>query len=244
MRRPAKLSILTLGGIVAAVTLSGCGLLAPVETFSDEETIQTDIRSIELDDPLGRVTIVGVEDASEVELSRTLRYRGERPEGETFEVDDDVLTLSGCGHRCTVDYTLEVPAGVDVSGTTSNGAIELTAVNDVEVRTSNGRIELDDVAGTVDVETSNGRISGKGLGGDGIRAETSNGAIDLALDTAQDVEATTSNGAITVVVPDEPFRVSADTMNGKTDIDIATDPDADHVLELRTSNGRITVTND
>ena len=244
MRRPARLSILTLGGIVAAVTLSGCGLLAPVETFTDEETIQSDIRSIELDDPQGRVTIFGVADASDVDLSRTLHYRGERPGGETFDVDDDVLTLGGCGRRCTVDYTLEVPTGVDVSGSTSNGAIELTSVNDVEVRTSNGRIELEDIAGTVDVETSNGRIEGRGLGGDGIRAETSNGAIDLALDSAQDVEATTSNGAITLVVPDEPFRVSADTINGKTDIDIATDPDADHVLELRTSNGRITVSTD
>lgn len=244
MRRITKLSIVASGVVAAALALGGCGLLAPVESFSDEATIDDDIRSIELDDPRGEISIVGDADASEVEISRTIRYRGERPDDETFDVDDGVLTLGGCGRNCSVEYTLEVPAGLDISGSSSNGAIELTSVNEVDVRTSNGRIELEDVAGRVEVETSNGRISGTGLHGDGVRAESSNGAIELSFDTAQDVEATTSNGAIELTVPDEPFRVSADTVNGRTEIEVDTDDDAAHSLELRTSNGAITVTTD
>lgn len=38
--------------------------------------------------------------------------------------------------------------------------------------------------------------------------------------------------------------VSADTMNGRTDIEVDDDPDADQIPELRTSNGRISVTTD
>jgi hypothetical protein len=242
MRKIRKLSIMASGVVAAALTLGGCGLLAPVESFSDEATVDEEIRSIEIDDPRGEISIVGDDDASEVEISRTIRYRGERPDDETFDVDDGVLTLGGCGRNCSVEYTLEVPAGLDISGSTDNGAIELTSVNEVDVRTSNGRIELEDVAGRVEVATSNGRISGTGLHGDGLRAETSNGAIELSFDTAQDVEATTSNGAIELTVPDEPFRVSADTVNGREEIEVDTDDDAAHSLELRTSNGSITVT--
>ena len=108
--------------------------------------------------------------------------------------------------------------------------------------TSNGRIELEEVAGTVAAETSNGRINGRDLNGDGVRVSTSNGAIELELGVPQDVEASTSNGAITLEVPPESYRVSTDTSNGATDVEVANDDDGRFSLDLRTSNGSITVT--
>jgi Toastrack DUF4097 len=229
---------------MVGVSLSGCVLLGPPHRLSDETTVNEEIRTIRLVDSSGAVTVHGDDDATETTIERIVTYRGEREFGETHEVDGDTLELRGCGRRCTVDYTIEVPAGVDVEGSTSNGAIELTAVGDVDVLTSNGRIELDQVAGSVDAETSNGRIVGRDLNGDGVRAKTSNGAIDLVLGEAQDVEAHTSNGAIGITVPAATYQVTAETSNGSTDIGVADDPDGRFTLDLSTSNGSITVEED
>ena len=229
---------------LAAGALAGCALLAPPQQFSDSATVQDEISTIRIEDPQGSVTIRGVDGGAEVSLERTVSYRGDRPDGETHEVDGDTLVLGDCGRRCSVAYAIELPAGVDVRGSTSNGAIELTSVGDVEVQTSNGRIELEDVAGSIDVETSNGRIIGRDLNGDGVRASTSNGEIELELGEPQDVEARTSNGAIELAVPAAGYQVSMETSNGRTDSEIPSEPDGEFSLDLRTSNGSITVTED
>jgi DUF4097 and DUF4098 domain-containing protein YvlB len=229
---------------MVAFTVAGCALLRPPERFSDETTVREDIRTIQLIDSSGSVTVRGDEDTSEVTVERTVSYRGERTVDETHEVDGDTLELHGCGRRCSVDYTIEVPAGVDVRGSTSNGAIELTGVGEVDVLTSNGRIELEEVTGSVSAETSNGRIIGRDLSGGGVRVSTSNGAIELELGEPQDVEARTSNGAIRLEVPHESYRVSTETSNGDTDLEVQNDADGRFSLDLRTSNGSITVTED
>ena len=233
-------------GVVAAAALllGGCALLAPPERFSDEATLDDRVHTVEIDEPDGDITVKGSEQATGVEVARTVSYRDGRTVGTTFEVDDGVLVLSGCGRNCTVDYTIELPVGVDVRGATSNGAIELTGVNEVDVSTNNGRIELDDVAGAVEAETSNGRIEGRGLAGTGVQASTSNGAIDLRLSTPQDVDARTSNGAIDLAVPTDGagYRVTTDTSNGGVEVDIDEDSDGEFALDLATSNGSITVT--
>ena len=230
--------------VTAAVVgaLAGCNFFGPVERVSDQTTITEDIATVQLVDPTGSVTVRG--GATEVVVKRTLSYRGELEVEETHRVDGDTLELRGCGRRCVVDYTIEVPSGVDVRGSASNGAIELEDVGEVDVQTSNGRIELEDVTGSVVAETSNGRISGSDLSGDGVRATSSNGAIELELGTPQDVEASTSNGAIRLTVPADSYRVSTETSNGRTDVGIPNDSDGRFSLDLRTSNGSITVEED
>ena len=230
--------------VTAAVigALAGCNFFGPVERVSDQTTITEDIATVQLEDPTGSVTVRG--GATEVVVKRTLSYRGELEVEETHRVDGDTLELRGCGRRCVVDYTIEVPSGVDVRGSTSNGAIDLEDVAEVDVQTSNGRIELEDVTGSVVAETSNGRISGSDLTGDGVRATSSNGAIELELGTPQDVEASTSNGSIRITVPADSYRVSTETSNGRTDVGIPNDSDGRFSLDLRTSNGSITVEED
>ncbi|WP_056728003.1 DUF4097 family beta strand repeat-containing protein [Agromyces sp. Soil535] len=244
MNRFMRASVAAAATVMVVGTFGGCALLAPPHRFSDETTVSGEIRAIELVDPSGSVTVRGVEGATETTVERTVSYRGERSFGETHELDGDTLELHGCGRRCSVDYTIDVPAGVDVSGSTSNGAIKLRAVGEVDVETNNGRIELEDVAGGVQAETSNGRIDGRDLSGDGVRVSTSNGAIELSLGEPQDVEASTSNGAIEVTVPPDSYRVLTDTSNGSTEIGVPNDPDGAFTLDLRTSNGSITVTED
>lgn len=244
MGRFVRMAVAAAGAVVVTGAFAGCGFIGPPQRFSDDFTVSEEITTIELNESSGSVTVRGADGTTEVTVERTVSYRGDREIGDTHEVDGDTLELGGCGRFCSVDYTVEVPAGVDVEGSTENGAIELTAVGEVDVRTSNGRIELEEVAGSVHAETSNGRIVGRDLNGDGIRARTSNGLIELELGEAQDVEARTSNGAIDITVPESTYRVTAETSNGRTDIGVADDPDGRFVLELRTSNGSITVTED
>ena len=241
VRRNTRLAAAAGVGITALL-LSGCAFLQPPRTLSDAATVDGTITAIEIDDNDGGVFVRGVEGATGISLERTVRYRGDREIDESHSVDGDTLVLGGCGRNCSVTYTLDVPAGLDVSGHTENGEVDLTLVHDVDVETSNGRITLDGVTGTIRAATSNGRIEGSGLGGDGgIDVSSSTGAIDLRVDVAQDVEARTSNGSIDLVVPDASYRVDAETSNGNQDIAVPNDDSGEFTLDLSTSNGSITV---
>ncbi|UYB41424.1 DUF4097 family beta strand repeat-containing protein [Streptomyces sp. Je 1-4] len=237
-QRVRFIGIVAMAGI-GACALSACGLL-PGKTFQDDARVPKKITSIRLDSGSGGLTVHGGKGGGTASVHRAVSYHGDRPEGATHRVEDGVLVLAGCGTNCTVDYTVEVPAGIPVSGETSSGAVELTKVGPVKMTTTSGDIQLDGVAGAVDARTSNGRITGRGLSGARTSAETSNGAIDLTPATAQNVRARTSNGEITVQLPKGPYRLSAETDNGEKHIGIAQDPAARFHLDLTTSNGDIT----
>ncbi|MFC9975688.1 DUF4097 domain-containing protein [Spirillospora sp. NPDC127200] len=229
-----------LAAAAVGVTMLGACELTPESTFEDGADLRQKITAVRLDDiGSGRVTVRG--GAAGASLRRTLKYRDDRPDGPTHRVRDGVLTLTGCGSRCSVDYTVQLPAGIPVSGGTSSGSISLTRVGPVEVTTSSGSIRLDGIAGTVKARTSNGRIEAGDLRGTGIDVQTSNGAIKLAPATAQNVRAKTSNGEITVTAPAGRYRISTRSSNGDRNITVPNDPSAAHVLDLTTSNGDITV---
>ncbi|MGW7362909.1 DUF4097 family beta strand repeat-containing protein [Streptomyces sp. NPDC054841] len=225
---------------IGVMGLSACGLV-PGSTFEDDAKVTEKITSVRLDSSSGGVTLRGAKNAGKVSLHRSVDYKGDKPEGATHRVEDGVLVLGGCGKDCSVNYTVDLPAGLPVSGETSSGAVSLSQVGKVEVTTSSGRIELDGVAGSVDVETSNGRITGTGLQGTGIRAKTSNGGITLTPAKPQDVRAETSNGEIDVTVPSARYKVTVNSNNGDKNIHVDNDPAGQYQVDLTTSNGDITL---
>ncbi|MFE1174430.1 DUF4097 domain-containing protein [Streptomyces sp. NPDC058773] len=248
MRKRVRFIGVVAMAVTGACALSSCGLL-PGKTFQDDATVSRKITSVRLDSGSGGLTVHGGKGGEGVKggrgggavsVHRAVSYHGDRPEGATHRVKDGVLVLSGCGTNCTVDYTLDLPAGIPVSGRTSSGAVELTDVGAVKMTTSSGDIRLIGARGAVDARTSNGRITGRGLSGPSIAAETSNGAIDLSPATAQNVRAETSNGAIRLRLPKGPYRVAAETDNGEKHIAVPQDPAARFLLKLTTSNGDIT----
>ncbi|MHC8562093.1 DUF4097 family beta strand repeat-containing protein [Streptomyces albidoflavus] len=92
--------------------------------------------------------------------------------------------------------------------------------------------------------STNGQVKGTALQTDRIQARTSNGKIDhLASYTPLNIGAETSNGAVTLTVPEAAYRVSADTSNGSRAIDVPDDPKGKFTLDIRTSNGAVTVRN-
>lgn len=225
----------------AAALTAGCGIIAPPQRTADTANVDGEITEVRIDSSSGSVIVEGDDDAEGATIERAVTTRANRTVGPTHSVDGSTLVLSGCGRWCSVDYVARIAEGVDVSGNTANGAIELTDVGEVDVRTTNGRISLDGVAGDVTAESSNGRIEGEGLDGSGVDVSTSNGSVDVELGAPQDVRARTSNGPIELRVPDGSYRVTAQTSNGPTDVQIPNSEDGRYLLDLGTSNGPITV---
>jgi len=220
--------------------LSACTLISE-KTFEDDSTLSQKITSVRVDNDAGAVRLHGKKGLDKVSVHRAVGYQGDRPKGVSHKIENGTLVLGSCGQRCSVDYTVDLPTGLPVTGTTSAGAIELSQVGAVDVRTSSGHIDLDGITGRVDVRTDNGEITGHGLKGDRIRARTDNGAIKLSPATPQNIRANTSNGAITLTVPQARYRVSAQTDNGSKHLGVSDDPSGDYRLRLVTDNGGITV---
>ncbi|WUH99416.1 DUF4097 domain-containing protein [Spirillospora sp. NBC_00431] len=238
MRR--QLSVLVLAA-VGATTLSACGM-AFASTFEDDAPLNGRITAVQIDDiDSGKVTLRG--GASKASLSRSVEYRGDKPSEQTHRVENGVLKLRGCGDRCSVDYTVDLPGVLPVSGATDSGSIKLSKVGAVNVSTDSGSIRLDDVTGPVKAKTDNGKIEGRALKGDGVDARTDNGKVTLELAKPQNVRAVTSNGDVSVTVPPGParYRVSARADNGDRKIGIRDDASGSHRLDVTTDNGDITI---
>ncbi|MFJ6510719.1 DUF4097 family beta strand repeat-containing protein [Streptomyces sp. NPDC091406] len=235
--RLRSFSAVLVGGL-AAVGLTACG---PGETFEDDATLKERVTTVRLDTGTGSVTLRGREGSGEISIHRAFTYHGDKPSGSTHRFEEGRLTLGGCGDDCKVDYTVEVPVGVSVDGSTTTGDANLSRVGTVDLRTDSGDVTLEGVAGPVKARTGNGDISGKDLRGGRIDTETSNGEIDLTPGEAQDIRAKTSNGGLTVNLPDDSYRFSVKTGKGEQDIGIRNDKSGRHHVELTSGNGDIKV---
>jgi len=106
----------------------------------------------------------------------------------------------------SVEFHVEVPAGVRFVGRTVNGGIEARGIQaDAEAHTVNGGVEVE-AAGTARAETVNGGITarlGRADWTGTLDLKTVNGGIDVYLpaDAAADVKAGTVNGDIETEFP-------------------------------------------
>jgi hypothetical protein len=222
---------------VSVTALSACDV-AFASTYEDDATLKGKVTAVRMDHiGSGSVTLHG--GSSKTSLHREVKHRGDKPEGPTYRIENGVLTLRGCGSHCSVSYTVELPAGLPVSGGTSNGSITLSKVGKVDVSTDSGSVRLNGAAGPIKVRTDNGEIRGSDLKG-GVDAETSNGDVALTPGSPQNVRAKTDNGEVTVTMPAGRYRVSTHTGDGDRRLGIPNDPSAEYRLDVSTSNGDIT----
>lgn len=150
------------------------------------------------------------------------------------------------GHMSTrnndvnVEFTVKVPAGVQLIAKTVNGGIEVVGLrSEVVAHTTNGKIVVA-TSETAEAHTVNGSISaslGSGGGSAPLRFTTTNGSIEVQLPPATnaDVRASTVNGNIS---SDFPLTVSGKfgpkSIHGRIG-------NGGRQLELTTVNGRITL---
>ncbi|MEV8527515.1 DUF4097 family beta strand repeat-containing protein [Streptomyces sp. NPDC052000] len=233
---------------IAAVTLTAlavgglgaCGALND-KVVKDDSKVAQKITSVRIDTASGGVRLRGKQGLGEVAVHREITYRNAKPEGPTYHVENGVLVLGGCPGHCSVDYTVDVPAGIPVTGSTDAGALHLSSVGEVKVSTSDGGVKVHGAAGPVDIRTTNGSIEADALKGTATTARTSNGSISLTPATVQNVTAQTTNGAISVTAPSAQYQVSTQTQSGNKKLGIPDTASAAHHLNLSTSNGDISV---
>lgn len=241
MRRPqtrvlaaVTLAALTVGG------LSACSAVTQ-KTFEDDAKVSQKVTSVHLDNGNGNAKVEASADASAISVHRKVNYRGDKPSGTSFHVDNGVLTLSGCGSHCGVDYIVKVPAGLPVTGGTSNGSLTLADVGTVDVHTSNGEIAVTDATGPVKLRTTNGDVDVKDVKGGGIDTQTSNGEVTIRTATPQNIKARTTSGSLTVTTPPARYRISANDSHGDKKVAFENDPSGKYRLDLSTTNGDLTV---
>ena len=122
---------------------------------------------------------------------------------------------------------------------TSNGAVIAELIGgDLTGSTRNSRVDIQKVSGAIDLSTSNGSIKADGLDGKGkgISLATTNGSIDVTLGQAEGMlEARAGKrNRVHLEIPNIQPTVDGSTTRAK----IGT---GDQAIELKTTNGRITV---
>jgi len=131
--------------------------------------------------------------------------------GDNSDCDEDGYHSHNDGdhgrrNNVTVDFTVSLPAGVNVRAGSVNGDVEVAgATAEVEASTVNGEVRAASSGGPVSATTVNGdvRASMRSVGTGELRYSTVNGSIELELPASlnADVELRTVNGSFETDFP-------------------------------------------
>lgn len=233
-------------GIYTAVTMIAHEEYTEVTTFASDE-----VESLVVGTASGKVTVTASEDASEDEIVVSAHISdGLRKTGNRQEIVDGELQLDGScpvlgSSWCSIGYTVEVPADLDVRVDTGNGAVAVRGVrSSVDIDSSHGGVDVEDVVGDVRLRSSHGSISATGLAATDVVASSGHGSIDLELtEMPSRVDTETDHGSIDVAVPDTPdaYDVDIGTDHGSETTSVRTDPDSGRTIRIQSDHGDVTV---
>ncbi len=212
---------------LGAILLLGYGLLAAVASVAAAGTlVNADFMAnwghaphsdtITLDQPIaagetfnvtnssGRTTIrVGGGNTVHVVATRRFWVPGQPPDVNLTPAASSVslempTNRTTFGQNATVDYAIEVPAGVQVNAQSSSGALDIDGIQGaVQAETSSGALTLNNIGGEVRAKTSSGRIRGTQLRH--VRdVQTSSGSVTLEGVFADAAQVRTSSGEVEV----------------------------------------------
>jgi hypothetical protein len=189
---PARKPIATLGGVAllaygvlaAAASVAAGGALertgiAPGSgsaPFADTITLEQPISSgqtLTVTNANGQTSIHGSDGQTvHVSAARHLAIGGQGPDPQ-LTPNASGLTLASTttgrggalfGDASSVDYTVEVPAGVAVNVQSSSGPLQIDGVSGpVDATTTSGSMQLTDISGPLNASTTSGSITGTQL---------------------------------------------------------------------------------
>jgi hypothetical protein len=242
------------GGVLAIGTV-GWGAFNIVETLAHEERTEVttydaaEVRIVDVRNSAGSVTIEGAPERDEVTVTARISD-GLRETGHSQALVDGRLELRGScpligGTWCAVDYTVEVPADIEVHVDANNGRTRVNGIDGpVDLDTDNGSIEAGSLSGPLTVHADNGSITADRLRSSVVVAEADNGSITIDLVEPPDtVDARSDNGGVEIVLPDTEdfYNLDISTDNGDISDDIRTDPTSPRRITIETDNGDATV---
>lgn len=223
-RKSARRNWLIVGGILTVAVLSlgvyviwqvftGAPLIQHAEqsSFLTEGTPQT----VSVEGTSANVDLSGTQTDDVTSNLNTIWYSSE-PVVDTTTDDSDLLVHLYCRHT-GVPIWFAPQCSIDYTAQiprSAGASVDLTS----------GDLSITDVSGAVQANSTSGRI-------------------ELEFSEVSDtITAETVSGSIQVKVPQgEPYRVLTDSNSGGINVDVATDPSSQHVIDLTTTSGNITV---
>lgn len=212
------------------VAVSGCIVQGPLETeqftgdYEVGENTVLEVRNVNGDIEINKW------DGNSVKLDAIKRTREGKEELQKVEIivteSDNEIKIEAKyppyqDVRVSVDMNIQVPGTVTVDFVrTSNGDVHISDVKgDVRGSSTNGHVTIDNVDGYVKADTTNGIINIQGTKGIGDLETTNGNIFAQVLDFEDDIKIKTTNG----------------------NIDLEMNPSLNADIEMRTSNGKISV---
>jgi hypothetical protein len=257
--------------VVLSLLLIAYGVVSVVSLMARETAHRSatfgGVTSLTVDLGFESLEVRGSSTASSVRLTRSYSWSFDRPSVGATEAGGRLTVRSDCGFSvgrgCTGHVRLVVPEGLPVTVHTSDGSVLLrdltgsvsssTSDGHVTVRnlsgpvaasSSDGGIDVSGVTGRLALRTRDGSIHGNGLRSARVTAESSDGSIDLQFAAAPArVRAQSRDGSIGVHVPHDgtSYRVTTDVSDGHQEVSVPTDPGAVRHIDLKASDGSLTV---
>jgi hypothetical protein len=220
-------------GSLFAVGLLVFGTFSVVDVLAHETTTETTthegVNTVVIHSGDGGVQVRAA-DVAEVTASAEVSD-GLRATGVSRSLDGDRLVLrSTCPNFgstwCSVDWDVVVPLGTDVV-----------------LRSDDDRAEAIGEFGTVELRSQHDGVTFDGVA-QSVVAVSEHGSVTVRMAEPPDsVRALSEHGNVNVAVPDidEGYRVEVSSNQGRTDIGVRTDPNAERTIEARTDHGNVTV---
>lgn len=238
MRAPTGVLALRVVGLVGLLALVVGGAGSLVLGFFEQRRTQASVvdgtvTALDVRGGSGDVTVeVGPPGApTTVRTVRTWSFEEPTP---TRTLDAGTLRLtSSCGvgasftRRCSVDWTVTVPADASVT-----------------VSTSTGNIRVEDVTGRVALRTGVGDVRLAAVRSKEVRVDTGAGDARLGFAAAPDsVVTSTGAGDVDVRLPDDgtSYRVVGSSGAGQRTVSVSEDPASRHLLDLSSGAGDVVV---
>ncbi|OAA27749.1 hypothetical protein UG55_100777 [Frankia sp. EI5c] len=249
----ARAAWITFGSLVAVGTLV-YGVFWYVQAWSFERTstravFAADARSLDVRNGAGSTRIVATE-ADEILVEAKITYGLRKPTDQSWVDGEKLVVRASCsaflGQWCGVDYTIHVPADVEVLARGSGGGVRVEGIDGaVDVSSSGGGVRVDNVGGQLRLRASGGGISGSRLRSEVVDASSSGGGVRLTFAAPpSEAKVRSSGGGVTVVVPDTggPYNIRASSSGGSVRTSgVRHDPASPRLIDVGSSGGGVTV---
>ncbi|MFF4962426.1 DUF4097 family beta strand repeat-containing protein [Streptomyces sp. NPDC001222] len=241
---------LALTGLVATLvaTVGACGNDAGDDPHPDHRSFALRGHTLTVDSDDSALEIVPA-DVDKVEVTRWFRgtvVAGGNPR-VTWAMRDDRLVLrlrcSGLIADCSARHRIQVPRGITVRVEEGDGSVRAQGFKEaLSIRTRDGSVRVTDSSGPLTLQSGDGSVSATGVGSRRVYATTRDGSVHLELGAVPDlVRSSSQDGSVTIGLPHDRYRVTTGSRDGSVHVSVPRDPASSHVVEVRTSDGSVTV---
>ncbi|WP_405853390.1 DUF4097 domain-containing protein [Streptomyces sp. NBC_00090] len=249
VRHPFRVFLAAGGALVAALSLSACGVADAEEAPVERKTFAFDGDSLTIDSDNSRLVITPA-DVEDVLVERQVDgwvFMGSGPEAR-WKLADGRLTLrvdcDGIASSCGAVHRIQVPRDVAVTVADDNGDVTAEGfTTPLKVRSDNGDIRVTRSTAALDLGSENGDLTVEGgTTAPEVLARSDNGDVRITLGAVpRRVDVVTDNGDVTVTLPTAEYEATGASDNGDVRVDVPRRDGSEHTVSARSDNGDVIV---